>query len=336
MQILATVLLLAGWILHPANTDASLRGLSAINDRIAYASGSQGTVVFTTDAGAHWTKPVIPGAGGLDFRDIEVVDERTVYLMSAGPGVQSRVYKSADGGLNWNLVLNNPDALGFFDAIAFWDRDRGLLIGDPVDGKFVLMRTLDGGDSWQRIAPPANPGEGAFAASGTSLIVRPGGRAWFATGGQTGARVFRSTDYGVTWRAAQTAVRHDDAAAGIFSIAFRDDLHGIAVGGNYTKAEDDRDNLAITTDGGRTWTVPSGGIRPKGFRSAVVFLGNGDALTTGPSGTESSSDQGHTWESFSAEGFHSLSAAGWASGAKGRIAMLRLAPKSGTQTDARP
>lgn len=334
MRFIAILLLASGWTLQPVHTDSSLRGLTALGDQIAYASGTKGTILRTVDGGEHWTKPVIPGAEELDFRDIEAMDNKTVYVMSAGPGRLSRVYKSGDGGLTWTPVLNNPDAQGFFDDIAFWDRERGLVAGDPVDGKFVVMRTLDGGDSWQRIAPPANAEEGAFAASGTSLIVRPGGRAWIATGGPGGGRVLRSADYGLTWKTAQTPVRHDEAAAGIFSIAFRDDRHGIVVGGIYTKPDEDRDNVAISSDGGRTWTVP--GERPKGFRSAVVFLANGDALAAGPGGTDISHDGGRTWREFSPEGFHSLSAAGWASGAKGRIASLRPVPTSGSETGARP
>jgi photosystem II stability/assembly factor-like uncharacterized protein len=335
MRLITTVLLFSGWTLQPVQTASSLRGLSALDERVAFASGSGGAVLHTVDGGAHWTQASIPGAGELDFRDVEAVDDKTVYLMSAGPGRLSRVYKSGDGGVNWTIVLNNPDAQGFFDAIGFWDRERGLIAGDPVDGKFVLIRTLDGGDSWQRITPPANAGEGAFAASGTCLIVRPGGRAWVGTGGPGGARVLRSTDYGVTWRTSQAPIRHDDAAAGIFSLAFGDDLHGIAVGGIYTKPGEDRDNVAVSSDGGKTWSAPKG-ARPGGFRSAVVFLANGDALATGPGGTDISHDGGLSWSAFSTDGFHSLSAAGWASGAKGRIASLRPTPKPGTETGARP
>jgi len=335
MRLLLSLLFASGWTLQPIRTDSSLRGLSALDERVAYATGSHGTVLFTLDGGRNWTKVAIEGADELDFRDVEAVGEQIVYLMSAGPGRLSRVYKSTDAGRRWTLILNNPDAQGFFDAIAFWDHDRGLIGGDPVDGKFVVMRTLDGGDSWQRIVTPANAEEGSFAASGTSLIVRPGGLAWIATGGRGGGRVLRSTDYGVTWRASQTPIRHDEEAAGVFSTAFRDNLHGIAVGGVYTHAEDDRDNVAITSDGGRTWSVPRG-TRPKGFRSAVVFLANGDALAAGPAGTDISHDGGQSWQPFSPEGFHSLSAAGWASGADGRIASLHPAPMSGSEIGVRP
>ena len=304
-----------------------MRGVSAVSDTVVWASGTKGTFLRTVDGGAHWQVGTVPGAEKLDFRGLHAVNARTAYLMSAGPGHNSRIYKTVDAGAHWQLQHENAEEKGFFDAIAFWDRDRGLVLGDPVDGKFTILSTIDGGATWKPIpaehAPAANPGEGAFAASNTCLVLGADGRAWFGTGGPTGARVFRSTDWGRSWQAVQTPIRHDAAAAGVFSLAFRGD-DGVAVGGEYSKEREDRDNIAITHDGGKTWTAAAG-ARPSGYRSAVAFIGSSLRLiATGPGGTDLADGIGAPWSPAGSDGYNAMSfsgaRAGWAVGAKGKIA----------------
>jgi photosystem II stability/assembly factor-like uncharacterized protein len=323
IAIFAWLCLAFQWSAQLGGVTASLRGISAVNENVAWASGAKGTVLRTTDGGNTWTARPVPDAKSLDFRDVEAFDADTAILMSAGPGALSRIYKTADGGAHWKLLFQNQQEKGFFDAIAFWDRQRGLILGDAVEGRMVVLRTSDGGASWQAIdadkMPPAQEGEGAFAASGTSLIVRPDGRAWFATGGTGGSRVFRSSDWGRSWEVAQTPVRHDGPACGIFSIAFWDGSHGIVVGGNYSKPSEDNDNIAFSTDGGRTW-APAGKSHPAGYRSAVSLLADRKtAIATGAGGTDISRDGGRTWSKCGDAGYHALSGL-WAVGDKGSIA----------------
>ena len=132
----------------------------------------------------HWKAAKVPGASDLDFRAVRAFDENTAFLLSIGAGEKSRVYKTADGGASWNLLYTNPDPKGFFDAIAFWDASHGIILGDPVDGRFVVLTTSDGGATWtQQKTPPAQPQEGAFAASNSCLMVRGTREAWFGSGG---------------------------------------------------------------------------------------------------------------------------------------------------------
>ncbi len=316
----------AQWTAQSSGTTASLRGISAVNETTAWASGANGTVLRTVDGGRTWRSRPIPGGEKLDFRGIRAFDGRVVIVMSAGPGELSRIYGTSDAGENWTLLFQNRDEKGFLDAIAFWDRRRGLVLGDAVEGRMVLLRTGDGGAHWQRVEdmPPARDGEGAFAASNTALVVRPEGRAWFATGGAGRGRVFRSEDWGKTWTAASTPVRQDAAGSGIFSLAFLDDLHGFAVGGNYTAPAEDNANIAATEDGGRTWIAPDGS-HPRGYRSAVIFVPHSRiVIATGAGGTDISRDGGRSWSAFGSRGFHALGASGgkvvWAVGDKGSIA----------------
>lgn len=313
--------LAAEWAALSSGSSASLRGVSGVSGRVAWASGAKGTVLRTVDGGATWKALSVPGGEALDFRDVEAFDANRAILMSAGPGAASRIYATDDGGDQWKLLFENPDTKGFFDSIAFWDRRRGLIAGDAVDGRMTLLRTEDGGASWRKAdtVPVANEGEGAFAASGTVVTVRPGGLAWLATGGKGGGRVYRSTDWGRTWHAVQTPLRHDSDSSGIFSIAFRDDHHGVVVGGDYAKPDEDRENIAYTEDGGGTWTA--GRARPRGFRSAVAFI-DGALLVTGTSGSDISRDGGRTWTPSGDRGYNALSVAEgavWAAGAGGRI-----------------
>jgi photosystem II stability/assembly factor-like uncharacterized protein len=306
----------------------SLRGVSALSRNVIWASGADGTALVSKDAGASWRSGKVPGASALDFRDVHAVDDRTAYLLSSGPGDKSRIYKTTDAGAHWTLQFTNADPQGFFDAFGFWDSRRGIVLGDPVSGTFAILTTQDGGAHWtKQHGPPALPGEGAFAASGTCIIVIGKHESWFATGGPGGARVFHSNDRGISWTVSSTPLRNDAASAGIFSLGFSDALHGVAVGGNYTKAADGTRNVAVTTDGGKTWSDPRGG-HPGGYRSAVACVPSRRAwITVGTSGSDISTDGGGSWKSFDASAYHAVSFApdgsGWAVGPGGKIAEFR-------------
>ena len=322
--LLAVVSFAQSWTPQTSHTAASLRGLSAVDERTVWASGTGGTYLRTTDGGATWTAASVPGADSLDFRGVRAFDARTAYLMSAGPGDKSRIYRTSDGGEHWSLQFTHPDAKGFLDSIAFWDRDHGIVAGDALDGRADIRTTADGGAQWERQkTPPALPNEGSFAASNTCLFLAGASEAWFVTGGAGAARVFHSRDRGRTWTAAATPVRNDAPSAGIFSIAFADARHGIVVGGDYSKDKEDRQNIAATVDGGRTWTAPAAG--PHGFRSAVAWVPKLKLwIATGTSGSDLSGDGGRTWKLFDEGSYNALSfaagGAGWAAGAHGRIA----------------
>jgi photosystem II stability/assembly factor-like uncharacterized protein len=313
------------WTLQTSNTTASLRGVSAVSAKVVWASGTKGTYLITTDGGENWKAATVPGAGDMDFRALHAFDDKTAVLMSIGSGEKSRIYKTKDGGGAWEVMYTNPDMKGFFDAIAFWDASHGILLGDQVDGHFVVMTTDDAGETWKRQkTPPAQPKEGAFAASNSCLFVIGLHEVWFGT---SGARVFHSSDGGKKWSVASTPIRNDVASAGIFSIAFLNPLFGIAVGGDYSKPEDASHNIAITEDGGKKWIAPESG--PTGFRSAITYLADRKMwIATGTSGSDVSTDKGKTWKQFDKGNYNALSFilsyAGWAVGPKGAIARFGI------------
>ena len=325
----AAALLLAGapaWTQQLTGVNVRLRGISAVSDRIAWASGANGTVLRTTSGGDTWTRVAVPGADALDFRDVDAFSADVAYILSIGNGEASRIYKTTNGGRDWTLQLANRDPNVFLDAMAFWTRDHGLAYSDSIDGRFVIFMTTNG-RTWERIPadhlPPALPGEGAYAASGTNVTIQ-GDHAWIGT---TASRVLHSADRGKTWTVVQTPVATSESA-GIFSIAFRDALHGIIVGGDYRKESEAVRNAAMTSDGGKTWTLSNG---LSGYRSAVAFVPRTKRtwLAIGPLGADLSEDDGRTWTPLPGAGFDAFSFApdrpvGWGSGQRGGIARLEL------------
>jgi photosystem II stability/assembly factor-like uncharacterized protein len=323
----------AQWQQQASNTMADFRGLCAVSASVAWASGTRGTVARTTDGGKTWQASTVAGAEKLDFRDVKAMDANTAYVLSIGKGEQSRIYKTTDGGAHWALQFTNKSAEGFFDAMAFWDREHGIAMSDPVGGRFLIITTDDGGKTWNQVPaanlPPAIQGEGGFAASGTCITVQGKSNVWVASGGAV-ARVYRSTDRGRTWQVAATPISSGIESAGIFSIAFKDATHGIIVGGDYRKPTEAGDNVATTSDGGRTWTLVTG-TRPAGYRSCVAYVPGTAAMlvAVGTSGSDVSTNGGVDWTSLDKENYNSVSftrGAGWAAGPQGRIAKYLAAP----------
>jgi photosystem II stability/assembly factor-like uncharacterized protein len=315
------------WHATPTGSAGRLRGLSAVSSTTAWASGSLGTVLRTTDRGATWQQVGPPGTQDLQFRDIEAFDADHAVILSIGPGSDSRIYVTADGGQTWALTFVNPDPNAFFDCMTFYDSRRGLALSDPPDGlHFRVIATDDGGLNWHVTGaqmPEALPGEFAFAASGQCITTDHGRRAWFGTGGAAQARVFRSDDGGASWSVAPTPL-NSGPTAGIFALAFRGQQHGLAVGGDFLAETASPDNFARTADGGASWNLLP--AAPPEYRSGATWLDGHTALAVGPSGSDVSTDAGATWQRFDDGSLDTVDCARptacWASGANGRVAYL--------------
>lgn len=308
-----------------AATTASFRGLSVVDDRVVWASGTRGTVIRTTDGGDTWTVDSVPGAATLDLRAIHARSGDVAHVAATA----GRIWRTTDGGHTWSLRYQATDTAVFLDAIVFRDDRNGMALGDPMGGRFLLLVTADGGDTWAEAPagsrPEAGRDEAAFAASGTSLAVL-GRHAWLGTGGSA-ARIFRSTDEGRSWTPHPSSIPARAGAGGVFSVAFADTLRGIAVGGDYERPDAASGTAAFTTDGGKTW-LPAV-TTPGGYRSGVALRRAGDALlaiAAGTTGSDVSRDGGRTWIPLDAVPFNSVqfgpSGVAFAVGGRGRVARL--------------
>ncbi|HEX4605242.1 MAG TPA: hypothetical protein VH724_14675 [Candidatus Angelobacter sp.] len=309
-----------------SGTDVQLRGISAVSDKVAWASGAKGTVLRTVDGGATWQHVEVVGASALDFRDVQAFDANTAFVLSIGPGEQSRIYKTSDGGKIWQLQFTNKDPRAFYDCFAFWDSTHGIALSDSVDGKFPLISTSDGA-TWNPVdikkMPAALPNEGAFAASGTCIATFGKNDVWFGTGGPA-ARVFHSADRGQTWTAAETPVMHGAATQGVFSLAFWTAKDGVAVGGDYKEPAKGEHTAAFTKDGGKTWTLAP--HPPSGYRSGVAIAGISGShvlVAVGTNGADQTNNGGESWHSLHNRDFNAVNfagpQAGWAVGPLGQI-----------------
>ncbi len=319
------------WQPQTVDTDASFRAVSVAGPDIAWIGGTKGTFLRTADGGKTWQTGTVPDAQTCDFRDVQAIDAQTAYLMSAGPAEkgQARLYKTTDGGQTWTLLYQTQQTGIFFDGIDFWDDQHGIVFSDPVDKKWFILTTDDGGKTWQPV-PPASlplmePNEAAFAASGTSLVVQGKRNVWIASGGGVFGRVYRSKDRGRSWTVSNTPLPAGEAT-GLFGMRFFSDKIGVVVGGNYKQEQQPGQNAAITRDGGQTWQLMAR-TDPPGLKEAIALLPGDRLLTVGPSGTSLSADQGQTWQRLDTDGFHSLACAKgtcYAVGAKGKVAVQRF------------
>ena len=311
-----------------SGTTNRLQAISPVSPRVVWASGVGGTYAVTTDGGAHWRAGVVPGAETLQFRDVEGVSATVAYLLAAGSGEASRIYKTEDGGATWTLQFQNHDPDAFNACFAFWSPGHGIAMSDAVNGRFPVIRTTDG-TTWQDIGdrlPAAQSGEAAFAASGTCITAQGGKRAWIVTGGAAKARVLATPDGGDTWAAAETPIVQGTGSSGGFSVAFRDPMHGILGGGELATPNDTTDDVARSNDGGATWQRASRVPFPGAVfgLSYVRGLGQTTVVATGPGGAAWTADEGDTWQSlpgvqnFWAVAFASPQA-GWLVGTQGRI-----------------
>ncbi|HVC47669.1 MAG TPA: hypothetical protein VND90_10520 [Terracidiphilus sp.] len=345
--------------MQTSGTTAGLRGIDSVDGTVAWASGSEGTILRTIDGGQHWTRCATPDAATdgatLDFRGVQAFDANTAIVMASGRGDKGRLYKTTDGCLTWKLVFSNPDKDGFWDAIRFFDRDQsslyshqyanGVLVGDPVNGIFAIFVTRNGGDNWTRWnendpkhPPKANVGESLFAASNEAAI-SPGSNGPFAfvTGG-TDARIYLAqshSPFDAGWWESLSSKDLSFASgksAGAFAIAARRYPNSpfadfMVVGGDYLQPDALGSAAFVHEPPGFVLVLGDRAIArsrhpPHGFRSAVQWSPSLHAwITVGTNGSDISRDDGRTWRPLDNGNWNALSLP-FVVGPDGRIAKL--------------
>lgn len=286
-----------------SGTKTSLRGLSVVNNNVVWVSGSNGTVGKSSNGGKNWKWMTVTGFEKSDFRDIEAFDANTAIILAiADPAY---ILKTTDGGDSWKIVYENKTKGMFLDAMDFSNPAEGIVIGDPVDGRFFMAKTKDGGNSWTELPaaerPLADSGEAFFASSGTNVRYLYNKSIILASGGKNSRVFFNKETFAVP-------MTKGKETAGTNSVAVYDNYRRngsnkmIIVGGDFTKDTLIDNNCYVSNNAGKSWERPK--IPPHGYRSCVEFLDKDNIVTCGLNGVDYSFNGGKDFYLISKEGFH--------------------------------
>ncbi len=280
-----------------SGTKTSLRGLSVVSNKIIWASGSNGTVAKSTDAGITWKWITVKGFEKNDFRDIEAFDAKTAIIMAVAE--PAYILKTTDGGENWKVLYKNETKGIFLDAIEFWNEQSGIAIGDPIKNKFFITRTFDGGKTWQDLPgdklPLADSGEACFASSGTNVVKLNNAEAVFVSGGLSSHIYIRD-------KKIILPILQGLESTGANSVAVKNSKTIMVVGGDFNTKDSSNKICYYTNDAGITWQEPI--KKPNGYRSCVEYLGKNKWITCGINGADISYDNGKNFTAISNEGFN--------------------------------
>lgn len=280
-----------------SGTNTSIRGLSVVDDRTLWVSGSNGTIGRSIDSGKTFKWMTVKGFEKTDFRDIEAFDEKSAVIM--GIDTPAYILRTTDGGDNWKVVYENKTSGMFLDAMEFWNLNSGIVIGDPIDGKFFIARTFDGGINWRTLPPQnypvADSGEACFASSGTNIRKLNNKEAVFISGGLHSNLFIRD-------KKILLPIIQGKSTTGANSIAIKNSKIFIVAGGDFTTKDSITKNCIITKDAGKTWITPTSA--PHGYRSCVEWISKTQWISCGINGVDFSKDDGNNWEWISKESFH--------------------------------
>ena len=319
--------------MQTSGIDSNLRGVSVAYAAgknkeapppVVWVSGSKGVILKSVDEGNTWQRLSVADSDTLDFRGIVAFNAFTAYVMAIGDGDKSRIYKTTDGGQTWNLQFAGDRKEVFLDSIACLSEQECIVLGDPIERKFLLLKTTDG-EHWSSLPtenmPPALPGEGAFAASNSCIALSGKREIFFGTGGPA-ARIFRSRDGGLTWTVARTPIVQGNPSSGIFSVRLDANNKVLALGGDYKEPNYSERVAAYSLDAGETWELAA--RQPGGYRSAVAYVHDGRWVAVGPTGEDITQDNGTHWKHSDSLNLNAVeildTGTGWAVGEHGTIA----------------
>lgn len=304
-------------------TKTSLRGLSVVNDKVVWVSGSNGTVGRSLDGGSTWTWIKVTGYDSIDFRDIEAFSTTDAIIM--GISEPAFILKTVNGGDTWKKVYENREKGMFLDAMEFWNPESGIVIGDPINGRFFFARTFDEGNTWKDLPfdkrPLADSGEAFFASSGTNIRVMDRDEACFVSGGLN-SRFFSKKET----VALPLGPRKETTGANSVAVSKKKQTI-IVCGGDFLAPDSIQNNCIISTNKGKSWTKPA--TPPHGYRSCVEFINQKNVISCGINGVDYSTDAGKNWTWISKEGFHVVrkakdGSAVFFAGGNGKIGKMKL------------
>ncbi|WP_271405124.1 WD40/YVTN/BNR-like repeat-containing protein [Tenacibaculum soleae] len=288
----------------------SIRAIKSITKNEILFAGSKGDIGSTKDDGKTWSMTYIKHQDTIipHFRSIAFNGQNAFALSIGNPAL---LYKIDNSTKKTTLVYKETHEKVFYDSMKFFpDNKHGIAVGDPTENCASIILTSDGGNTWKKLPcdklPLFDEGEAFFAASNTNIKI-VNNTVWIASGG-TKARVLKSVNFGKTWEIYDTPIIQGDGPQGIYSIDFYDENNGIAIGGNYAKPNDNCANKAITSNGGKTWTLVADNQNPN-YKSCVQYVPNTNGkeiFAVGKTGVSFSNDSGHTWTEVSSDAYYTI------------------------------
>ena len=293
-----------GWKVQPTNIKADLVAIHFTSASRGFIAGDDGYLASTNDGGRTWLQYRLGTTENIN--EIYFRNDDNGYLVAG-----RKLYITADGGSSWRETVifrpnefrgNTPTLL----SIRFADKKRGLAVGSLLNGKgnvvdSLVMRTVDGGLTWQRVIVPSKSELFHLDFNGSS-------HGWIV--GDKG-HILATVDGGDTWH-----VQRSGTANALFNVDFRDDNDGYAVGENGT--------ILRTENGGSSWEQVRTAF--PGTFMRVDFADDKNGWIVGHRGIIlRSSDRGRTWvrsESYTSRNLYGLFTTkkyGWAVGASGMI-----------------
>ncbi len=314
--------------IHTLNTSASFRAISVVDDSVVWLGGSKGTVCLSTNGGVNWKILTVKGFETADFRSLYAFD--SLHAVVANAGSPAVILITKDAGQTWKEVYRNADTAAFFDGIDFWNNKKGVIYGDPIRGRLLMLETIDGGNYWLPVLAPVIPklpnGEASFAASCSNVHCLPNGGFVIATGG-VGSHLMFTKSRCTSFDTISTPMNHTSSTTGVFSFTVDKHGNGILVGGDYKNDTSTINHNFICRKWGKRWIKP---IKPtRGYRECVIQLKGKRYLAIGPNGADYSANGGMNWQAASdIKGLHTVRKARKgklvvAAGQKGIIAIVK-------------
>jgi photosystem II stability/assembly factor-like uncharacterized protein len=307
-------------------SNVSFRGLKSRGRQI-WASGTQGTVGHSTDAGKTWTFQHVPDAEKIDFRDLAILNRTDIMLMSAGPSEEGKaiVYRTMDGGKKWQEIFKKNSPGYFFDCLQ-WDTEnkQAWLLSDPIKQRLTLISykknnfvELDAAST-----PKLQTNEAFFAASGSSML-QANGQLYFVGGGADSIKIYAYNIRKNMWQISNPGIASGEAK-GYFSIGSKNKNEFWAVGGDYRKLNELSVPIITTIDGGKQWEILKD--TPKFYMEKVIWA-KPYWIVSGPSQSAAYHPQTKRWRSLGNSPYHNIIQVGdtiWGIGAKGQLGYISL------------
>ncbi len=176
---------------------------------------SHGDGVYkSTDAGRSWSHIGLEDTRHIGKVRIHPQDPDTVFVAALGHAFgrnqQRGVFRSTDGGENWEQVLFVSDKAGAVDLsidvnnpriiyATIWEAYRNFHMISSGGQDSGLWRTMDGGDSWENISTKKGLPSGVLGKIGIAASPAQSGRVYALIEHDEGG-MYRSDDYGDSWR----------------------------------------------------------------------------------------------------------------------------------------